>query len=88
MVFTINPAMISDFNALYREKDIDYTWDQPVPGEIMEQLIKIPYFVQGYEEFGIKEDEFVDQPAFQYTANEFKGSMKFIEEYVAKRKST
>ena len=86
MVYTINPEMIEDFNRLYREKDVVNTWKEPVPADIMEKLLKIPYFVAGYEIDGIDENDFVDQPAFQYTANEFKGSMKFIEDYVIERK--
>ena len=53
---------------------------------IMDKLLKIPYFIEGYDENGIKDDDFVDQPSFQYTANEFLGSMKFIEDYVEGRK--
>jgi len=86
MVFTINPEMIDDFNGLYRGKDVTCKWDEPVPEEIMGRLLKIPYFVAGYNVNGIKDDDFVDQPAFQYTANEFLGSMKFIESYVTQRK--
>ena len=86
MVFTINPEMIDDFNRLYREKDITCTWQEPVPKEIMEKLLKIPYFVAGYDANGIKDDDFINQPSFVYTANEFKGSMKFIEDYVIERK--
>ena len=86
MVFTINPEMIDDFNRLYREKDITCTWQEPVPKEIMEKLLKIPYFVAGYDVNGIKDDDFISQPSFVYTANEFKGSMKFIEDYVIERK--
>ncbi|MDD5659120.1 MAG: transaldolase family protein [Actinomycetota bacterium] len=86
MVFTINPEMIDDFNRLYREKDIECAWQEPVSKEIMEKLLKIPYFVAGYDINGIKDDDFISQPSFVYTANEFKGSMKFIEDYVTKRK--
>ncbi len=86
MVFTINPEMIADFNKLYRNKDVISRWQEPVPQEILDKLLKIPYFVEGYDEYGISEDDFVDQPAFQYTANEFRGSMKFIEDYVEGRK--
>jgi transaldolase len=86
MVFTINPEMIADFNRLYRQKDILSKWQEPVPQDIMEKLLKIPYFKAGYEPDGIKEDDFVNQPSFTYTANEFSGSMKFIENYVVERK--
>lgn len=86
MVFTINPEMIDDFNKLYREKDVTCTWEEPVPKEIMDKLLKIPYFQMGYDVNGIKDDDFINEPSFIYTANEFRGSMKFIEGYVIQRK--
>lgn len=86
MVFTINPEMIDDFNRLYRDKDVACTWEEPVPVEIMSKLLKIPYFQEGYDVNGIKDDDFINEPSFIYTANEFKGSMKFIEDYVVQRK--
>ncbi|MHB8280879.1 MAG: transaldolase family protein [Candidatus Humimicrobiaceae bacterium] len=86
MVFTINPEMIDDFNKLYREKEVTCIWEEPVPKEIMDKLLKIPYFQMGYDVNGIKDDDFIKEPSFIYTANEFKGSMKFIGDYVIQRK--
>ncbi|MCL5071644.1 MAG: transaldolase family protein [Actinobacteria bacterium] len=86
MVFTINPEMIDDFSRLYREKDVTCLWQEPVPKNILDKLLKIPYFQAGYDVNGIKDDDFINQPSFVYTANEFRGSMKFIESYVTQRK--
>ncbi len=86
MVYTINPEMVSDFMGICDQKDICKQMDQPVPEAVMEKLLKIPYFVQGYEQDGMKIQEFIDHPAFQYTVKEFSGSMNEIEEYVQKRK--
>ncbi|MCG9479867.1 MAG: transaldolase [Actinomycetia bacterium] len=86
MVYTINPEMISDFIKICDQKELGCQMDDPAPDEIMEKLLKIPYFVEGYEEDGIAIDDFIDQAAFQYTAKEFSGSMQEIEEYVQKRK--
>ncbi|MGM0365901.1 MAG: transaldolase family protein [Actinomycetota bacterium] len=86
MVYTINPEMISDFMGICEQKDVCSRMDEPVPDSIMEKLLKIPYFVQGYEEEGMKIDDFANHPSFQHTAKEFSGSMKEIEEYVQKRK--
>lgn len=86
MVFTINPDMIDDFNKLYREKEVTSKWEEPVPEEIMNKLSKIPYFQKGYDINGIKDDDFINLSSFKYTANEFKDSMKFIEDYVVQRK--
>ncbi|MCL6088198.1 MAG: hypothetical protein M1475_07275, partial [Actinobacteria bacterium] len=78
--------MIFDFNKLYREKDVTCSWEEEVPKQIMEKLLGIPYFQAGYDAHGIKDVDFVNQPSFQYTANEFAGSMKYIESYVVERK--
>jgi transaldolase len=87
LVFTINPEMIDDFLRIGKDKDIHRCYQEPVPKEIMEKLLKIPYFLQGYEVDGIAKEDFVNHPSFVYTANEFAGSMKFIEDYVKERKS-
>ena len=51
----------------------------------MAQLLKIPYFAAGYDEDGIKIDDFINHPSFVYTSKEFSGSMKEIEEHVLAR---
>ena len=53
----------------------------------MDKLLKIPYFKAGFDEDGIKIEDFINQPAFVYTKEEFSGSMKEIEEYVIERKA-
>ncbi|MGM0368190.1 MAG: transaldolase family protein [Actinomycetota bacterium] len=86
MVYTINPDMQKDFMSICEQKDIYRQIDDPVPDEIMQKLLKIPYFKEGYDEYGIKIDNFVDQAAFKYTAEQFSNSMKEIEEHVVGRK--
>ncbi len=87
LVFTINPEMIDDFLRIGKEKDICTSYQEPVPQAIMDKLLKIPYFLQGYEVDGLAKEDFVSHPSFVYTANEFSGSMKFIEDYVKERKN-
>jgi len=86
LVFTINPEMIDDFMRICARKDMYRQIDEPVPADIMEKLLKIPYFKAGYEEDGIAIEDFVDHPSFVYTRDEFSGSMKEIEEYVEGRR--
>ena len=67
------------------ESEIDSQMAEPVPQEIMDKLLKIPYFAAGYDEDGIKIDDFINHPSFVATRNEFSGSMKEIEEHVLAR---
>jgi len=86
LVYTLNPEIIDDFMRICACKDIYSQINDAVPEDIMEQLLKIPYFVEGYEEDGIAIEDFVNHPAFVYTRDEFSGSMKEIEEYVEGRR--
>jgi len=87
MVYTMNPEIIDDFMRICDEKEVYSQMDDPVPEEIMSKLMKIPYFVEGYEVDGIKRDNFINHPSFILTREQFSGSMKEIEAFVAERKS-
>jgi len=86
LVYTINPEMVNDFIIMYKEKDIYSQIADPVPDDTMNKLLKIPYFKASYEENGIKKEDFVKQPSFVFTRDQFSGSMAEIEECVVRRK--
>lgn len=86
LVYTLNPEIIDDFMRICKNKDIYNQINEPVPPAIMDKLLQIPYFKSGFDEDGIKIEDFINQPAFVYTKEEFSGSMKEIEEYVIERK--
>ena len=86
LVYTLNPEIISEFLNICRDKELYKQIDEPVPSDIMDKLKKIPYFVEGFEEDGIKKQDFINHPSFKYTRKEFSGSMAEIEEYVVARK--
>lgn len=86
MVYTLNPEIIDDFMRICECKDIYSQMAEPVPADILEKLLKIPYFKEAYDQDGIAIDDFINYPAFVYTREEFSGSMKEIEEYVEARK--
>ncbi len=86
LVYTLNPELISDFMNICSGKELSSQIDDPVPAEIMDKLKKIPYFVEGYEEDGIKKKDFINHTSFKLTREEFSGSMAEIEEYVVARK--
>lgn len=87
LVYTLNPEIIDDFMRICKNKDIYDQISEPVPQEIMDRLLRIPYFKAGFEEDGIKIEDFINQPDFVYTKEEFSGSMKEIEEYIVERKA-
>lgn len=87
MVYTLNPEIIEDFMSICEDKDIYAQMDDPVPEVIMSKLLKIPYFVQGYEVKGMERKDFIDHPSFVMTREQFCGSMAEIEEYIVKRKT-
>jgi len=86
MVYTLNPEIIDDFMRICECKEIYNQMEDPVPADILEKLLKIPYFKEAYDQDGIAIDDFINHPAFVYTREEFSGSMKEIEEYVEARK--
>lgn len=87
MVYTLNPEIIEDFMSICEDKDIYAQMDDPVPEVIMSKLLKIPYFVEGYEVKGMERKDFIDHPSFVLTREQFSGSMAEIEEYIVKRKT-
>ena len=54
--------------------------------EFRRKLIKEQNYFFDEAKLGFKDDDFINLSSFKYTANEFKDSMKFIEDYVVQRK--
>ncbi len=86
LVYTLNPEIIDDFMRICNNKDIYSQIDEPVPDDIMSKLEKIPYFIEGYTEDGIKKEDLIDHTSFKFTREQFCGSMSEIEDYVVERK--
>lgn len=84
IVYTMNPDMIGDFLKLYEEEPLANHAGEDIPDEILAQLIKIPYFRQGYYAYGIPDEEFVHYPPAVTTAKGFAGDMRLLEEFVEK----
>ena len=59
--------------------------EEPAPQEVMDKLMKIPYFRKGYAEDGYRIEEFNDHPALLATAKEFSGATQAMVDFVAKR---
>jgi transaldolase len=81
VVFTIFPNIMASFLALYRQREIAPRIDEPVPGEVLERLLRVPYFRQAYDEDGVAPEGYVDLPGVQATARQFCEAMETIEAY-------
>ena len=59
--------------------------NDPIPGKVMEKLMRIPYFERGYAKDGYNPEEFNSHPALLATAKEFGGATQEMVDFVAKR---
>jgi transaldolase len=78
-VLTVFPNIFEVFLAAYTNLPIEAQIDEPVPAQVLERLLQIPYFAEAYDEHGIVPENFVDHPALQATASSFADAMNKIE---------
>ena len=57
--------------------------DEPMPGDVLARLPRIPYFAEAYAEDGLTPAQFVTHPALQATAGAFVRSMEAVEAFAA-----
>ena len=57
----------------------------PVPQNVMDKLMKIPYFEKGYAEDGYTAEEFNQYPALLETARQFSGATQEMVDFVGSR---
>lgn len=86
IVYTMNPELIRDFMVLYADRELAAGIDEPVPHEVLEELLRIPYFARAYVEDGISPEEFIDHPATQATKKQFSGAVEALETYIEDRR--
>jgi len=82
-VLTIFPNIIETFLHNYQDLPITAEVDAAVPAEVLERLLRIPYFRAAYMEDGLTAAEFVTHPALRATAESFAHAMSQIEEFAA-----
>ena len=82
-------TITSDWQRKFANADwvkIESTIDKPVDPQYLEALMKIPEFVQAYEPYGLKPEEFQHYGAFKATMNQFLGGyddlVKVIRSYM------
>ena len=87
IVFTIPPSFLEAL--LLKTPDLEFTrqFEEPVPGPVMEKLLKIPYFERGFSEDGYTAAEFNTHPALVSTARDFCVATQGMLDFVAARVS-
>ncbi len=74
IVMTCPPGFIADIINFENQEAIDFepnTIDRPIPDEVLEKLMKVPYFAKAYDEYGYDPLEFDSHPALVKTAEQF-----------------
>ncbi len=84
-VLTVFPNVFEAFISAYGDLPLEPQIDDPVPDEVLEQLLRIPYFAEAYDEDGIAAEDFVHHPALEVTAAAFSEAMAEIEAFSTER---
>lgn len=74
IVLTCPPSFIADVITFASQENIVFDADRirkEIPADVMERLLKVPYFARGYAEDGYSRDEYNDHPSLVRTADQF-----------------
>jgi transaldolase len=85
IVYTCPPPYIEGLLEKGNHLEFSNQIEEPVPKEVIDKLMKIPYFKRGYAEDGYKPEEFNTHAALVATAVEFSGATQAMVDFVAKR---
>ena len=59
--------------------------DEEAPKPVLEKLLRLPYFVEGYEPDGMKREDFNKQAALIATAAEFSKAIRSTVDFIAQQ---
>jgi transaldolase len=85
IVYTCPPPFLEALLAKGNHIQFHPQTEDPVPQEVMDKLLKIPYFEQGYTEDGCTPQEFNHHLALLATAKEFSEATQSMVDFVSKR---
>ncbi|MEW6332694.1 MAG: transaldolase family protein [Thermodesulfobacteriota bacterium] len=74
IVVTCPPAFIGEVIRLPGQDNITFTGDrisQDIPGQVLEKLLRVPYFERAYSVDGYTRDEYNTHPSLMKTAQQF-----------------
>jgi transaldolase len=85
IVYTCPPPYIEEL--LFEGNHLTFSNQiaDPVPQDVMDKLMKLPYFERGYAEDGYTAEEFNSHPALQATAKQFSEATQGMVDFVADR---
>jgi len=87
IVMTCPPPFIDQVMNFEGEKDIVFEKDRihaEIPKDVMDKLIRIPYFERAYAEDGYSRDEYNTHPALQRTAEQFSNATEEMVTFAGK----
>jgi transaldolase len=84
-ILTIFPNIYEAWLAHYTPEEIVSHADEGVPEEVVERLLQVEYFRQGYLEGGLDPDDYISHPAVIATGNSFAEATRELEMYVDQR---
>lgn len=79
-VLTIFPNILASFMQGYADATLRATIDEPVPAEIMERLLQVPYFAQAYLEDGVAPADYGSLPGLVATGASFSQAMQSFDD--------
>jgi transaldolase len=85
VVLTVFPNIFEGWINTYADRKIESHADEDVPAEVLEKLLKVPYFREAYDEKGLAPEEFINQPAVVETKTAFNAATDEFEAYCASR---
>jgi transaldolase len=87
VIYTCPPKYIGELMEVedkMRPFDPEAIWEEP-PKEVLNRLMRLPYFVQAYEPDGMTKDQFNKQAALVATAAEFSKATRATVDFVAQQ---
>lgn len=81
LVLTIFPNILAGYILNYEGEEIESKIGEPVPGEVIGKLSKIPYFREAYDEDAIKPHDFIRQAAVNQTGISFRKAAEDLENF-------
>ncbi len=87
IVLTCPPSFIADVINFPCQDDITFESnriEKDIPEEVMEKLLKVPYFERAYRQDGYSRDEYRDHPALVKTAEQFSKATDDMVAFAAK----
>jgi len=89
-VYTCPPKFIKDLILNYDDLEFRNQIEEEPPKEVLDKLLRIPYFKQAYFEDGLTADEFKNHPSLIATAKQFSdrtiGMVNFVSARLEKKK--